>query len=80
MKFLHLARNWLQGVILNYIENLSSLVELDLTANELTGSIPKQIGNPCNIQYLTLSRNKLEGQVSDLIDGIGMPRCFSYAL
>ncbi|KRH09032.1 hypothetical protein GLYMA_16G190500v4, partial [Glycine max] len=43
--------------------NLTCLVELDLSANQLEGTIPTSLGNLTSLVKLQLSRNQLEGTI-----------------
>lgn len=50
-----------RGVLLPpEIGNLSKLVSLALSGNELTGPVPPQFGNLESLRYLLLDRNNLE--------------------
>ncbi|KAM3394293.1 receptor kinase-like protein Xa21 [Capsicum galapagoense] len=56
-----------KGRIPNDFWNLSSLLDLDLSENNLAGSIPTTIGNLRNIQRLSFSNNELIGFSRDHI-------------
>ncbi|XP_049394840.1 receptor kinase-like protein Xa21 [Solanum stenotomum] len=57
----------IKGRIPNEVGNLSSLLDLDLSGNNLVGSIPRTIGNLQNIQRFKMSDNKLIGFIEDNI-------------
>ncbi|KAK4733159.1 hypothetical protein R3W88_007420 [Solanum pinnatisectum] len=57
----------IKGRIPNEVGNLSSLLDLDLSGNNLVGSIPRTIGNLQNIQRFNMSDNKLTGFIEDHI-------------
>ncbi|KAM3306674.1 hypothetical protein P3S67_013544 [Capsicum chacoense] len=57
----------IKGRIPNDFGNLSSLLNLNLSANSLAGSIPTTIGNLRNLQRFNLSDNKLTGFIGDHI-------------
>ncbi|PHU19097.1 hypothetical protein BC332_10248 [Capsicum chinense] len=57
----------IKGRIPNDFGNLSSLLDLDLSANSLVRSIPKTIGNLKNLQRFNLSSNKFTGFIGDHI-------------
>ncbi|KAM3394161.1 hypothetical protein P3S68_003163 [Capsicum galapagoense] len=57
----------IKGRIPNEVGNLSSLLDLDLSGNNLVGSIPTSIGNLRNLQRFNLSSNKLTGFIGDHI-------------
>ncbi|XP_047260020.1 receptor kinase-like protein Xa21, partial [Capsicum annuum] len=57
----------IKGRISNEIGNLSSLLFLDISENNLVGSIPITIGNLRNLQRFDLSNNKLTGFIGDHI-------------
>ncbi|KAM3239189.1 hypothetical protein P3L10_014223 [Capsicum annuum] len=62
------ARNCkIKGRIPNEVGNLRSLLELDLTGNNLVGSISTSIGNLSNRQRFSFSNNKLTGFIRDHI-------------
>ncbi|KAM3306615.1 hypothetical protein P3S67_013485 [Capsicum chacoense] len=57
----------IKGRIPNEVGNISSLLDLDLSGNNLVGSIPTSIGNLRDLQRFNLSRNKLTGFIGDHI-------------
>ncbi|CAI9267421.1 unnamed protein product [Lactuca saligna] len=64
MGHLNLSMNSLSGVIPSSVGELSELVMLDLSDNELSGEIPKGFfTKKSSLMILKLSKNKLHGQV-----------------
>ncbi|PHT82753.1 hypothetical protein T459_11196 [Capsicum annuum] len=57
----------IRGRIPNEVGNLSSLLDLRLSGNNLVGLIPTTIGNMRNLQWFNLSSNKLSGFIGDHI-------------
>ncbi|PHU19051.1 hypothetical protein BC332_10202 [Capsicum chinense] len=55
----------IQGRIPDEVGNLSSLLDLRLSGNNLVGSIPTSIGKLRDLQGLFLSNNKLKGSIGD---------------
>nr|GFA53024.1 hypothetical protein [Tanacetum cinerariifolium] len=54
----------LYGTIPELLGNLTRLIELDLSSNQLTGSIPKSLGKLSMLKKLDLSNNLLNGTIS----------------
>ncbi|XP_016571199.2 probable LRR receptor-like serine/threonine-protein kinase At3g47570 [Capsicum annuum] len=57
----------IQGRIPNEVGNLSNLLFLELSGNNLVGSISTSIGNLRNLQRFDLTNNKLTGFIGDHI-------------
>ncbi|KAF3664187.1 putative acid phosphatase 1-like [Capsicum annuum] len=57
----------IKGRIPTEVENLSSLLDLDLSGNNFVGSIPTSIGNLRSLQRFNLSKNKLTGFIGEHI-------------
>ncbi|PHU19078.1 hypothetical protein BC332_10229 [Capsicum chinense] len=57
----------IKGHIPNEVGNINSLLDLDLSENNLVGSIPTSIGDLRNLQQFNLSSNKLTGFIGDHI-------------
>ncbi|XVF18638.1 hypothetical protein REPUB_Repub11eG0039900 [Reevesia pubescens] len=53
----------IKGRIPGEIGNLSNLISLDISNNELTGFIPTTIGRLTKLKSLSLEHNKLEGSI-----------------
>ncbi|XP_059653777.1 probable leucine-rich repeat receptor-like protein kinase At1g35710 [Cornus florida] len=64
LKYLNLSSNHLYGKLPLWLTNLTELVELDISRNDIIyGSIPPEIGNLKNLIYLDLSHNRLQGTI-----------------
>ncbi|KAM3394122.1 hypothetical protein P3S68_003124 [Capsicum galapagoense] len=57
----------IKGRIPNDVGNLSSLLDIDLSGNNMVGSIPTSIGNLRDLQRFNLSSNKFTGFIGDHI-------------
>lgn len=68
----------MHGAVSIAIENLTSLVSLDLSYNQLQGSIPTSLGKLCKLKTIDLSDNEFSGEVSDIF--VGFSRCKSNEL
>ncbi|KAI8564461.1 hypothetical protein RHMOL_Rhmol03G0183700 [Rhododendron molle] len=79
---LHLStcelKNLLHGAVSIAIENLTSLVSLDLSNNQLHGSIPTSLGKLCKLKTISLSHNEFSGEVADIF--VGFSQCKSNEL
>ena len=53
----------MSGEIPAELGNLTSLLELSLSQNELSGEIPAELGSLTNLQYLYLWGNELSGEI-----------------
>ncbi|PIA37153.1 hypothetical protein AQUCO_03000017v1, partial [Aquilegia coerulea] len=60
---LYLYENRISGNIPTELQNLQSLIVLDLSTNFFTGSIPMGLGNLRMLQILSLEYNQLSGHV-----------------
>ena len=73
---LSLISNQLIGSIPPELENLTSLISLNLSnvsfrpSNQLSGSIPPELGNLTNLYRLDLSRNQLSGNIPPELGGL----------
>ncbi|XP_047258921.1 LRR receptor-like serine/threonine-protein kinase EFR isoform X2 [Capsicum annuum] len=64
---LYAKNSKIEGPIPNEVGNLSSLLDLDLSGNNLVGLIPSSIGNLRGLQRINLSSNKFTGFIGDHI-------------
>ncbi|KAH7537258.1 hypothetical protein FEM48_Zijuj03G0073800 [Ziziphus jujuba var. spinosa] len=60
LEYLFLDNN---NIELSAIQNLKSLVQLELSRNSLKGEMPTFVGNLVSLVYLDLSFNSLEGEI-----------------
>ncbi|GAU31588.1 hypothetical protein TSUD_54110 [Trifolium subterraneum] len=58
-----LPSNRLTGSIPVEIANISTLIQLDLTANQISDNIPRELGNLTQIRTLRLSSNNFTGEL-----------------
>ncbi|KAG6642831.1 hypothetical protein CIPAW_09G168000 [Carya illinoinensis] len=63
VKVIDLSNNKLHGEIPEGITNLTELIALNLSRNNLSGLITPKIGLLRNLQFLDLSRNQLYGEI-----------------
>ncbi|KAG8373286.1 hypothetical protein BUALT_Bualt11G0008100 [Buddleja alternifolia] len=64
MKFLYLHENDFQGVIPSSISDLcTTLLELDLSFNNLTGTVPENLASCSGLEVLDVSGNNLSGEL-----------------
>ncbi|THG01990.1 receptor-like protein EIX2 [Camellia sinensis] len=76
---LDLSFNKFNSTLPQWLFNISTLVNIDLSANFFEVPIGHfKFGNHCNLQILDLSVNKISGEVSDLIEGLS--RCSNSSL
>ncbi|XP_044417987.1 receptor-like protein EIX1 [Triticum aestivum] len=55
------------------IGNMTSIVELDLSDNNLVGMIPSNMKNLCNLERLDFSMNNINGSIAELLHRL--PNC-----
>ncbi|PQQ18630.1 hypothetical protein Pyn_18280 [Prunus yedoensis var. nudiflora] len=65
----------LKVVNLSSIGNLTAIVNLDLSANQIEGKMPNSLGNLCKLTVLDMSRNYFNGSVSEILGSLS--RCSS---
>lgn len=64
LQFLYLSGNNFQGVMPHHLSDLcSSLVELDISANNLSGSVPESFGGCSSLELLDISNNNFSGEL-----------------
>ncbi|KAK3027635.1 hypothetical protein RJ639_040242 [Escallonia herrerae] len=62
--FLYLSGNLFQGVMPPHLADLcTSLVELDLSSNNLSGSVPASFGACSSLEFLDISNNNFSGEL-----------------
>ncbi|KAL8540234.1 hypothetical protein ACS0TY_001714 [Phlomoides rotata] len=71
LQVLDLRSCLINGTIPSTLGNLSSLVELYLSDNNLTGIIPSSLGQLFGLSVLDLSRNRLTGSIPATFDTLG---------
>nr|XP_028949405.1 LRR receptor-like serine/threonine-protein kinase ERL1 [Malus domestica] len=57
-------------VISSSIGNLTALVNLDTSDNQLDGKIPNSLGNLCKLMVLEFSRNNFSGSISEIFESL----------
>lgn len=62
--------NQLGGFISSAIENLTSIVSLDLSDNTLEGKIPTSMGNLCPLEEINLVSNMFGGKISEAFESL----------
>ncbi|KAL7253616.1 hypothetical protein ACSBR1_008033 [Camellia fascicularis] len=77
LKTLNLRSNRLQGISRD-IGNLTSLIRLELSNNQLEGRIPRSLGKLCKLKEIEFSFNKFEGEVAEVF--ISFSGCLSDVL
>ncbi|XP_058004076.1 probable leucine-rich repeat receptor-like protein kinase At1g35710 [Hevea brasiliensis] len=86
LDFLDLGGNFLKGEISNAIDNMTSLMHLDLSTYnqlELVGGIPGTFRNFCNLRSFFLSYVKLNQSISEIFEilsGCALPELDSLVL
>ncbi|XP_050231212.1 receptor-like protein EIX2 [Mercurialis annua] len=63
LTFLDLARNYFLGPIPLHIQNLTSLIQLDLSHNQFNSSLPDWLDGVSQLEFLYLQFNMLEGRI-----------------
>lgn len=64
-----MSRNKLFGTVPATFERLINLVELDLSANQLTGRLP-DVGHWVNLARLALDQNRFQDKVPDCLNSL----------
>ncbi|XVF18709.1 hypothetical protein REPUB_Repub11eG0046100 [Reevesia pubescens] len=71
LRFLSVSRNPLNGILPNYIGNLStSILKFSAYGCGLKGNIPLEIGNLSNMMLLELFNNEMSGSIPTTIGGL----------
>ncbi|KAH7538406.1 hypothetical protein FEM48_Zijuj03G0196100 [Ziziphus jujuba var. spinosa] len=68
LETLKLNANNFQGVTSSAIENLTSIIEPDLSNDALEGQLPRSVGKLCNLKVLYLENNKFVGMISEAFE------------
>ncbi|KAL1353600.1 hypothetical protein AAHE18_06G250600 [Arachis hypogaea] len=68
LKVLNLDDNYLRWT--NAFGNLTSLVSLDLSSNQIEGAIPTLLGNFTSLASLDISDNQLEGEIPTFLENL----------
>ncbi|KAL6851763.1 hypothetical protein ACP4OV_020327 [Aristida adscensionis] len=64
LKYLYLFSNRISGeIVINGPIKAAGLLEIDLSANQLSGTIPEGFGSLKNLRYLNLHQNSLSGEI-----------------
>lgn len=66
---INLRENQVQGKLLSFLGNMTSLTRLYLDSNSIEGGIPSSIGRLCNLSRLSLSRNNMTGNLPEILEG-----------
>ncbi|PON63058.1 Leucine-rich repeat domain containing protein [Trema orientale] len=71
LEVLALSSNHFEDPIPSAIQNLTSIISLDLSSNALfQGKIPRSIGNLCNLESIDLSNNEYSGEISHAFESL----------
>ncbi|XP_020080642.1 LRR receptor-like serine/threonine-protein kinase GSO2 [Ananas comosus] len=66
LQILYCRKNELSGNLSGWLENMTSLTEIDLTGNSLNGTIPLGVWRLTNLTRLYLQSNFFEGAISEI--------------